>query len=311
MGGRAALYMGAVDGEERVQGIVSINGWTPMRSDTNRSSTGGLRRLWSWHALQPALGFFDGQENQLPYDMDDVIVEASGANASTAILIYQQELDRENDYEGVKASVAKAKAAGANVELQSAPTVNMLNDAAHNAVITWLKQKAGLTPSTVGDCARGLPNNMTPLKLVSCTEPQLANHTRFEMSSADGTMRLSRCPSHACAIDCAQAGDCSKAGTLSEPEKMVLSGKLSAQPDLDNFHFSVDDKDDSIRFNPVATQEGDAPILHKCLEGSGLGAQIMLAKCSGSTSQKWTHTSTKGQFKWGANLEMCLGWVAV
>ena len=153
VGGRAALYMGAIDGaEKRVKGIVSINGWTPMRTDTNASSTGGNRRLWDWHALQPQLGWYDGKEATLPYDMEDVIVEASGTgNAATAILIYQQELDRENDFAGVKASVAKATAAGAKVELLSAPTVNMLNDAAHSTVIGWLRGQAGLNPSTASD----------------------------------------------------------------------------------------------------------------------------------------------------------------
>ena len=337
MGGRAALYMGALDGtsepqvgaQKRVKGIVSINGWTPMREDDNASSTGGIRRLWDWHALQPALGWYDGREAELPYDMEDVIVEASGSaeNAlnQTKILIYQQELDRENDYVGVKASVAKAVAAGANVELLSAPTVNMLNDAAHSAVIGWLREQAGLTPSTSGDCSRGLPENMTPLRLVSCSDPRLENHTGFEMNSADSTLRLSRCPAHACAIDCSQAGDsCEKAGTLAEPERMILSGVLPAKPNLINFHFSFDDKAGAITFHPVTTgstgpvaatsnaAEAGGPVIHKCFEGSGSGGQIMLAKCSGAATQKWTHASSAGQFKWGGGgdtKDLCLGWV--
>lgn len=333
MGGRAALYMGALDAaaaaaapqggtQKRVKGIVSINGWTPMREDTNFSSTGGIRRLWDWHALQPALGWFDGKEAELPYDMDDVIVEASGATEDasnqTKILIYQQELDRENDYVGVKASVAKAVAAGAHVELLSAPTVNMLNDAAHSAVIDWLREQAGLTQNTsAGDCGRGLPENMTPLRLVSCSDPRLENHTRFEMNSADSTLRLSRCSTHACAIDCSQAGGCGKAGTLAEPEKMILSGVLPATPNLINFHFSFDDKAGTIAFNfnpaTATTKEEGAPVIHKCFEGSDSGGQIMLAKCSGAATQKWAHASAAGQFKWGGgggdSKDLCLGWV--
>ena len=52
VGGRAALYMSALDPTPRLKGVVSLNGWTPMRTDTNHSSTGGIRRLWDWHALQ-------------------------------------------------------------------------------------------------------------------------------------------------------------------------------------------------------------------------------------------------------------------
>ena len=259
----------------------------------------------------------DGKEAELPYDMEDVIIEASGTGetaSTTAVLIYQQELDRENDFAGVKASVARAKAAGANVELLSAPTVNMLNDQAHAAVIGWLRGQAGLTPSTADDCARGLPDNMTPLRLVSCADPQQENRTRFEMSSGDGTMRLSRCSAHACAIDCGQAGGCGMAGKLAEPEKMILSGRLPAKPDLNNFHFSFDDKAGTITFNPVvATEEEEAPRLHKCFEGSGPGEQVTLAKCSGAAAQTWVHASALGQFEWGGGVEgdsknLCLGW---
>ena len=135
-----------------------------------------------------------------------------------------------------------------------------------------------------------------------------ANHTRFEMNSADGTMRLSRCSTHACAIDCGQAGGCDKAGKLAEPEKMIISGVLPANPHLINFHFSFDSKAGTVTFDPVVAT---TPPIHKCLEGSGSGGQIMLAKCSGAATQKWTHASAVGQFTWGGGGDsenLCLGW---
>ena len=54
IGGRAALYAAALDpaAGKRLKGVVSINGWTPMRTDTNTSRSGGNRRLWDWHGLQ-------------------------------------------------------------------------------------------------------------------------------------------------------------------------------------------------------------------------------------------------------------------
>ena len=42
------------------------------------------------------LGFFDGKEEQLPFDYDDVLAEVG----TTPMLIYQQDLDRENDAHG-------------------------------------------------------------------------------------------------------------------------------------------------------------------------------------------------------------------
>lgn len=284
VGGRAALYMGATDTTsagggggrrrgKRVKGIVSINGYTPMRSDTNSSPTGGIRRLWDWHALQPALGFFDGREAQLPFDMEDVLVEASGNASETQLLIYQQEFDRENSFAGVKASVERARRAGAAVELLSAPTVNMLNDDVHAAVIRWLKDKAGLAPNSSGDCARGKPDNMTPLRLVSCADPALVNHTQFEI--VGGVMRLAQCPNHAAAVDCTQAGGMAACGKLAQAEKMILSGPLRANPDLENFHFAYDPDHGTITFKPVPPSAFGGVGIHKCLEGSGMDAQIV------------------------------------
>ena len=37
-------------------------------------------------ALQPSLGFFDGKEDELPYDYDDLLAEVG----STPMLVYQQ-----------------------------------------------------------------------------------------------------------------------------------------------------------------------------------------------------------------------------
>jgi hypothetical protein len=313
------LYMAATDPDRRLKGVVSINGWTPMREDTNASVTGGIRRLWDWHALQPALGFFDGREASLPFDMDDVMAEVGG---SVPILIYQQDLDRENDAKGVRRAVARAQAAGANVTLETAPTVNMLNDAAHTTVVQWLAGVADLVPTTAEPCARGLPANMTPLRLVKCGDPQLLNQTLFELVSINGStiLRLSACSTHAVAIDCAQAGGMEQCGDLAVPEKIVLSGALNwtNHHDLSNFHFLFDAAKGELR---------DATGRLKCFQGSGEGGQVVLAECSrsnrgsssaGAAAQKWKHLSASGQFKWEGTTSMgaggvdglCLGWIA-
>ena len=67
-----------------------------------------LRRLWDWHALQPVLGFFDGQEGTLPYDMDDVMAEVG----DTPMLVYQQTYDRANNAKEVAAAVCLVVKAG-------------------------------------------------------------------------------------------------------------------------------------------------------------------------------------------------------
>lgn len=71
LGGTLALYAGALD--ERLGGVASFSGFTPLRKDTNDRPTGGIQRLWNWHALQPRLGLFEGKEDLIPWDYQDVL----------------------------------------------------------------------------------------------------------------------------------------------------------------------------------------------------------------------------------------------
>lgn len=293
--------MGAIDTERRLKGIVSVNGWTPMRTDTNSSTTGGIRRLWDWHALQPVLGFYDGKEDQLPFDMDDVMSEVG----TTPMLIYQQSFDRTNDAAAVAKLVTSAKAAGANVSLVTAETVNLLNDAAHTSIIEWLKVQSNIEQAS-DDCEEGKPDNMTPLVTMPCAQQDLVNHTKF-IISVDHMIRLAGCPRHAVAIDCTQAGGMSKCGQIQQPERMILSGPLPPHPkDLSNFHFSLSDSDGSIVFKPRTATSGNGSG-SKCLEGKGGAQQVVLAECTGAASQKWSH-ETSGQLRQVGSV-LCMGWV--
>ncbi|HXG46088.1 MAG TPA: alpha/beta fold hydrolase [Methylomirabilota bacterium] len=71
MGGRVALHAGALD--ERVAGVVSVAGFTPMRGDTEAAGTGGIARWAVDMPLQPRLGAFIGQEKRIPYDFHEVL----------------------------------------------------------------------------------------------------------------------------------------------------------------------------------------------------------------------------------------------
>jgi len=105
VGGMVALYAAALD--ERVAGVASFCGFTPMRTDADRKPTGGLRRLWQWHALQPRLGLYHGRERELPYDFDDVLALI----APRPCLIVSPTHDRHADLTDVTACVASARRA--------------------------------------------------------------------------------------------------------------------------------------------------------------------------------------------------------
>ncbi len=71
IGGTVGLYAAALD--PRVAGLVSISGFTPMRTDTGDRGTGGVARYSQERGLIPRLGFFVGHEAQIPYDFDELI----------------------------------------------------------------------------------------------------------------------------------------------------------------------------------------------------------------------------------------------
>lgn len=105
LGGAIGLHAAALD--DRIAGVASFSGFTPMRTDTDAKPTGGIRRLWGWHSLQPRLGLYDGREGELPYDYDDVL----SLVAPRPCLIVSPRHDREADAADVAACVERVRPA--------------------------------------------------------------------------------------------------------------------------------------------------------------------------------------------------------
>jgi dienelactone hydrolase len=103
LGGTVAIYEAALD--SRVKGIVSIAGFTPMRTDTMARGDGGIARYSRERDLIPKLGFFVGHETQIPYDYQDLL----GMIAPRPLLVVQPQLDRDATPADVEAAVAQAK----------------------------------------------------------------------------------------------------------------------------------------------------------------------------------------------------------
>ncbi len=97
MGATVGLYTAALDA--RVKGVVSISGFTPMRS------ADGVARYSQERGLIPRLGFFAGQEARIPFDFDDVLA----AIAPRPVLVMQPQLDRDAVPRDVAAAVGRAK----------------------------------------------------------------------------------------------------------------------------------------------------------------------------------------------------------
>jgi len=96
IGGMVGLYTAALD--SRVKGVVSISGFTPMRTDTAAKGTGGIARYSVERGLMPRLGFFIGHEQQLPFDYNELMATIAPRPA----LIVEPQLDRDGNVEQAK-----------------------------------------------------------------------------------------------------------------------------------------------------------------------------------------------------------------
>jgi pimeloyl-ACP methyl ester carboxylesterase len=104
LGGMVGLHAAALD--SRIKGVVSIAGFTPMRTDTTDKGAGGLARCSVDRPLLPRLGFFIGHESQVPYDDDELLA----AIAPRPVLIVQPQWDRDANPADVHDAVERARA---------------------------------------------------------------------------------------------------------------------------------------------------------------------------------------------------------
>jgi pimeloyl-ACP methyl ester carboxylesterase len=140
MGGTLGLYAAAMD--PRIAGVVSISGFTPMRTDTPDRGTSGATRYSHLYGLIPRLGLFAGAEERLPVDFDEVIALA----APRPVLVVSPTMDRDANPEDIVKAVNRARGvydlygAPLKLTLQEPNDYGRLTTATQNEVITWMKQ---------------------------------------------------------------------------------------------------------------------------------------------------------------------------
>ena len=135
-GGMVGLYAAALD--KRIAGVASFSGFTPMRSDTDKKPTGGIRRLWEWHHVLPKLGLYNNQEAKISYDYDDVIQLIAPRN----VLIYAPLHDRFTTHNDIVDCVEKAQKAWTNKEnfqFRTPDDICRFQKDQQDVVLGWLK----------------------------------------------------------------------------------------------------------------------------------------------------------------------------
>jgi len=138
IGGTVAIYEAALD--PRVKGIVSIAGFTPMRTDAASRGDGGVARYSHERDMIPQLGFFVGHEAQIPYDYQDLL----GMIAPRPVLVVEPQLDRDATPADVEAAVAQAKrvyslyGAGDKLAIDEPWDYNRLPNNTLNDAVRWM-----------------------------------------------------------------------------------------------------------------------------------------------------------------------------
>jgi pimeloyl-ACP methyl ester carboxylesterase len=138
LGATVGLYAAALD--SRVQGVVSICGFTPMRTDTNAKGTGGVARYSHERDLIPRLGFFAGHEDRIPYDFDELLAMVAPRPA----LVIQPQLDRDATPADVRSAVDQARkvytlyGVPGKLALREPWDYNRLPDSTQDLIIQWM-----------------------------------------------------------------------------------------------------------------------------------------------------------------------------
>ena len=140
LGGAVALHAAALDA--RIGGVISISGFTPMRTDTADRGTGGIARYSRERGILPRLGFFVGHESKLPYDYDELIATI----APRPVMVVAPQLDRDGTPTEVRAAVERAREvyglyeAAEKLELSQPWDYTRLPTVTQDAIVEWMKE---------------------------------------------------------------------------------------------------------------------------------------------------------------------------
>ena len=138
IGAQTALYAAASDC--RIKGVVSVAGFTPMRTDTLAKGTGGVARFSHQRDFTPRMGYFVRHESQIPYDYQDVLALV----APRPVLVVQPTVDREATPADVHAAVLAAKQVYGLYNAQDKLTliepddINRLTNATMQKTVDWM-----------------------------------------------------------------------------------------------------------------------------------------------------------------------------
>ncbi len=143
-GAMTALHAAALD--DRIAGVVSVAGFTPMRLDTLDKGTGGVARWSRWLPWQPRLGAFVAYEAHIPYDYHELLALIAPRRA----LVFAPKVDYQATMSDVKRCIEEAGkvydfyGVKTNLQFQELDDYNRFSPETQKVVFEQLKRVAGL-----------------------------------------------------------------------------------------------------------------------------------------------------------------------
>jgi dienelactone hydrolase len=141
LGATVGLYAAATD--ERIAGVVSVAGFTPMRTNTLDRGTEGIKTYSHLHGLRPRLGFFVGNESRIPVDFNEIIASI----APRPVLIIAPEFDKDAHLQDIKTTIKEAEQVYTlfkkpeNIQLQVPWDINRFSPEMRETMYEWLSRK--------------------------------------------------------------------------------------------------------------------------------------------------------------------------
>ncbi len=138
LGAAVGLYSAALD--ERIAGIISVCGFTPMRLNTAGKTAEGIYEYSHLHGLLPRLGFFIKNETHIPYDFHEILA----AIAPRPLLIVAPTWDQYASIKDVKECVNEVRKvyeqykADQNLTLITPEDYNRFSPEMQEEVVKWL-----------------------------------------------------------------------------------------------------------------------------------------------------------------------------
>ena len=140
LGGAVGLYSAALD--ERIAGVISVCGFTPMRSNKPGKTAEGIYEYSHLHGLLPRLGFFAQNEERIPYDFNEILA----AVAPRPLLIVAPTWDQYASFTDINHCLSEVKKVydlykqKEKVELFAPEDYNRFSEEMKSKVISWMKQ---------------------------------------------------------------------------------------------------------------------------------------------------------------------------